>query len=309
MARKIVKSNPARKTASHWAASELQLYAVNTSELIPKRMDIEKGLEKKISQGKYDSKKAPAAWLHWMDDAAKRYHKEFKGSGHWFEMFNKPTRECAAKMVSKDWEASEEFKYLKQKHYMDSKAKKAKARKKAAKKKSAKKNPARACARPAGRMTAAQRRKLPARAFVFPAERKFPLYTIERFGDGKPVPSRFLAGAAIAYAKKGYKNGKLSKAKAERVIKKAEKIIAECRVISERKKAARRRKKVASTRRISAHRKKIAARSKKTATGKRKPVRRKVAKRAPAKRKTARTRRNPAVLRMSAAQIMRYASL
>lgn len=97
--------NPRKSQVDHVAATELLLYADNTRELYRQKVGIEKNLEKMYKKGTYDAKKAPKAWLHWMDAAAKRYHKEFGGMGRWSDMFNKSTREAAAKEAAENWEA------------------------------------------------------------------------------------------------------------------------------------------------------------------------------------------------------------
>jgi hypothetical protein len=229
-----------------------------------------------------------------MKKAAKLYHKEYGSGGKWSDLFNKATRERAAKDFSKSWEADnlEGPKGLKEKHRDEIAARKKRARKKkarkkkATKKKTSKTNPARACARPAGRLTKAQRRKMPDRAYALPKTRKYPLY---RKVEGKLVPSASHARSAIAYAKKNSRSGRLSEAQAKRIITKAEKVLVECKG-----KPLRGRKKPVVKRKTIAKRKKPAVKRKTTA-------KRKV----PAKRKVARkpTKRNPAGPRMTASQI------
>ena len=81
-------------------ATELDLYADNTSELYPKRMAIIANLKRKIAAGRYKASAAPKLWAYWYTDAAKRYAREF--GGEWSTMFPKAVRDRLARERAKD---------------------------------------------------------------------------------------------------------------------------------------------------------------------------------------------------------------
>ena len=82
------------------AATELDLYMENTSELYPQKLAILENLKRKIGKGVYDEAKAAKLWMYWVDAGAKRYVKEF-GSGSIDTIFNKPTRERVARDMAR----------------------------------------------------------------------------------------------------------------------------------------------------------------------------------------------------------------
>lgn len=136
-----------------------------------------------------------------------------------------------------------------------------------------------ACAKPSGGLTIAQRRKLPDRAFVLVTTvkgkkvRKYPLYIPI---EGEAVPSKSHAVAAIAYAKKEYKKGRLSEAKKKQIVKRAEKVIAECK---EGKAVRRIERRAAAEQKTEAKREAVADRARIAA------IKRKIKKRSVARRK------------------------
>lgn len=67
-----------------------------------------------------------------------------------------------------------------------------------------------------GRLTAADERKLPARAFGLPKQRKF------------PMPDRVRAISAKAYAKKGLDQGTLTKRQYAQIVRKADRHLKLC---------------------------------------------------------------------------------
>lgn len=75
------------------------------------------------------------------------------------------------------------------------------------------------------RLTASERDALPPRAFVFPKERKYPLFALV---GGKLVPSARRAKSAIGFANMLQKKGKLSKAKAGKVRAAAKRVLKKC---------------------------------------------------------------------------------
>jgi hypothetical protein len=62
----------------HAEQVELVLYADNESELYPQKKRIIALMKERIEKGQYDPNLAIVGWLHWVDEAAKRYVKEFK---------------------------------------------------------------------------------------------------------------------------------------------------------------------------------------------------------------------------------------
>lgn len=97
-----------RKTMKHHspavdehAVTELHLYADNTGELYDSKMKAKADLVKKASKSIYDPHKAAKRWLYWVDEAAKRYVKEF-GSGSVQNIFSAPVRRAVAKEIEED---------------------------------------------------------------------------------------------------------------------------------------------------------------------------------------------------------------
>jgi len=56
---------------------ELETYAYNTGELHNQFNSIISNLKRKIKRGVYDPIKAPQLWMYWLDEAARRYCREF----------------------------------------------------------------------------------------------------------------------------------------------------------------------------------------------------------------------------------------
>jgi hypothetical protein len=82
------------------AADELRLFADNESAMYSQKQSIRKNLRRKMLKGTYDEALAAKLWLYWVDEAAKRYTKEF--GGKWSEQFNKATREHVARELAAD---------------------------------------------------------------------------------------------------------------------------------------------------------------------------------------------------------------
>jgi hypothetical protein len=104
-ARSKAKTLRARAPVDKTAADELDLYLENESDLYPKKQAIIANLQKKKKKGKYDAKKAPKLWLYLVNDAAKKYEKEFGSGGS--KIFNKPTREAVAEELAGRYENGE----------------------------------------------------------------------------------------------------------------------------------------------------------------------------------------------------------
>ena len=62
----------------HTEQVELVLYADNESALYPQKKRIIANMKERIEKGTYDPELAVVGWQHWVDEAAKRYVKEFK---------------------------------------------------------------------------------------------------------------------------------------------------------------------------------------------------------------------------------------
>lgn len=93
--------NPARhEPVDHDAMVELILFADDTGKLYPQKKSIIANLKRMITKGTYDPAKAPKAWMHWLEPAAKRYAKEFADPRDWNQIFTKATREAAAAEIA-----------------------------------------------------------------------------------------------------------------------------------------------------------------------------------------------------------------
>lgn len=90
------------------AATELDLYAENTSELYNQKKSILANIRRRISSGKYNHAMAPKLWMYWVDAAAKRYVKEFGSGGNISTIFNKATREYLALELANRYKNGEE---------------------------------------------------------------------------------------------------------------------------------------------------------------------------------------------------------
>lgn len=93
-----IRSERASQTVDKHSAEDLELYAENTAEVYERFITpVVKNLRRKVKKGIYDEDKALIAWQNVIDEAAKMYDKE-QGSGKGsLIMFNKATRNEAAK--------------------------------------------------------------------------------------------------------------------------------------------------------------------------------------------------------------------
>ena len=93
-----------REPANDTDARELELYAENNAELYRQRLiPIYTNLLRKKRKGIYDHKKAVKLMRYAVDDAGKRYNKEFgSGSG---QLFNPATRDKVAESMTRQFEA------------------------------------------------------------------------------------------------------------------------------------------------------------------------------------------------------------
>lgn len=79
------------------AARELELYMDNDAQIYRSRITpIKENLRKKIAKGQFDAVRSIDLWMYAVDDAAKKYHKEFGGPGRWNDTFSRPTRRLVA---------------------------------------------------------------------------------------------------------------------------------------------------------------------------------------------------------------------
>ncbi len=68
---------------------ELYLFALHDGDLYrQQRESIEANLQRKFNKGIYDREKAAKMWLYFADNAAQKYHKDFRFYGKWFQTFN-----------------------------------------------------------------------------------------------------------------------------------------------------------------------------------------------------------------------------
>lgn len=81
------------------SATELELYADNTSELYNQKLAVIANLKKRLDRGTYQPELAAKLWLYWVDAAAKRYAKEF--GGIWHDVFPIEVRREVARRVEK----------------------------------------------------------------------------------------------------------------------------------------------------------------------------------------------------------------
>lgn len=85
---------------------ELELYADNDGDLYrQQRQPIEKNLAKKMAKGVYDRSKAEKLWMYFVDNAAKKYVKEFGDERGlpWHKMFSMSDRREVARSFNDEW--------------------------------------------------------------------------------------------------------------------------------------------------------------------------------------------------------------
>ncbi len=84
------------------AVNELDSFVMNDEELYRRRfMPIISNIKRKLKKNVYDHEKAQKLWMYLIDDAARKYVKEFGSAGQDVaDMFPKETREQVAKIIS-----------------------------------------------------------------------------------------------------------------------------------------------------------------------------------------------------------------
>jgi hypothetical protein len=75
---------------------ELILYADNDEPIYRRKKAFLDNVRRKIERGVYDAAKAPALWVYWVTEAARKYEKEFPGTH-----FTVAARKKAAEIVAK----------------------------------------------------------------------------------------------------------------------------------------------------------------------------------------------------------------
>lgn len=89
---------------AHAEQEELYLYAANEAKLYPLRQAIEANLNKKWAKGAYDERLAPKAFTYFVEEAAKRYVREFAPGSSWHAMFSVGDRMEVAKRFAEEYQ-------------------------------------------------------------------------------------------------------------------------------------------------------------------------------------------------------------
>ena len=84
------------------AVNELDLFMMNDEDLYRRRfMPIIQNLKKKVAKNIYDHEKAKKLWMYLIDDAAKKYVKEYGNQDEDVkDMFPKETRQRVAEIIA-----------------------------------------------------------------------------------------------------------------------------------------------------------------------------------------------------------------
>ena len=81
---------------------DLELFMENTGSLHAKKMTIISNLRKKMEAGKYESARAPQAWMYWVEEGVKAYVREFSANPR--TMFPMELKKALAERLSKRYE-------------------------------------------------------------------------------------------------------------------------------------------------------------------------------------------------------------
>lgn len=96
----VLASNPTSEL-DEVASRELLLYANNDGELYDRlKLPIIRNLLKKMKKGTYNPSLAPKAWLPLLEQAAKRYSKDYSDGSDWSRIFSAATRRHAAQEMA-----------------------------------------------------------------------------------------------------------------------------------------------------------------------------------------------------------------
>lgn len=83
------------------AIREIELYAENNPQLYYSRtLPILKNLAKKYVKGTFDVNKSAKLWQYYVEDAMKRYHKDFGGTGSWSKLLTVEDRKTLARELA-----------------------------------------------------------------------------------------------------------------------------------------------------------------------------------------------------------------
>jgi hypothetical protein len=89
---------------------ELFIFVSNDADIYRQRLQpIYKNAITKMAQGKYDSKKAIKLFMYAVDDAAKKYSKEYSSGDDAKAIFSKKVREYVASRLRDEFEAEAEL--------------------------------------------------------------------------------------------------------------------------------------------------------------------------------------------------------
>jgi hypothetical protein len=94
-----------RSVIDEHAATELDLYIENESQLYNQKKSILANLKRKKAKGIYDPAKAAKLWEYWVAEGARRYTKEHGSPGQSIDQlgFNKATREHVATQLEQHY--------------------------------------------------------------------------------------------------------------------------------------------------------------------------------------------------------------
>lgn len=87
----LVAATVEAESAEH-ELTELSLYIENESSLYPLKLQILKGLKKKMDKNLYDAAQAKRLWKFWVDQGARKYVQEFATKGEENMIFNEETK-------------------------------------------------------------------------------------------------------------------------------------------------------------------------------------------------------------------------
>ena len=89
-----------RGTTDETAADELILYLDNERDLYEQKRAIAASLLRKMRRGGYVHSRAADAWEYVVENAARKYAREFASPRDWSRIFSVPTRRLAAQELA-----------------------------------------------------------------------------------------------------------------------------------------------------------------------------------------------------------------
>lgn len=101
----LYRDNPASGPVDEDAARELELYAMNDADLYRQQyVPIVQNLMRKRAKGTFDFEKSVKLWMYFVDNAARKYVREFGSPGQKIDsMFNRNTRLAVARVIAQDF--------------------------------------------------------------------------------------------------------------------------------------------------------------------------------------------------------------